>query len=158
MTLEIDVVTDENLTLALPLIADYQRFYGQEPDEERNRAFFGDLVADDRLGLQLIAMDGGEAVGFATLYWVRTSTRATVDALLNDLYVVPEYRGRGTEGVGTLLMRAAAKAAAERGYPVMNWETAPDNHSGQALYDRFNREEPGRGSREIWYHYSYESE
>ncbi|WP_025272485.1 GNAT family N-acetyltransferase [Haloglycomyces albus] len=155
MGIEIRRVGRDDFDDVLPLVADYQRFYKQQPDEQRNREFFGQLVNDDSAGLQLVARVDGTAVGFTTLYWVRSSTTATVNALMNDLYVAPEHRGGGAKGIGAQLMRAASAAAAERGYQTMAWETAPDNFSGQSLYDRFIKDEPGSGSREIWYHYGY---
>lgn len=155
MTYRIERVDASTLDQVLPLIAEYQAFYECETDEDRNRAFFGDLVDDDTHGLQLAAWDGDQAVGFVTLYWVRTSTRATTVALLNDLYVRPSHRGGREKGAGVELMRSAASEAAERGYSSMNWETAPDNRSGQALYDRFLPEAPALGSKTEWFHYSY---
>ncbi|MBY0443296.1 MAG: GNAT family N-acetyltransferase [Mycobacteriaceae bacterium] len=138
----------------LPLIADYQRFYGQEPNEQRNRQFFGELLGDDTHGLQLLARHGDCAIGFVTLYWTRMSTQATVVALLNDLYVSPNHRGRRSGGVGDQLMQAAAQAASSRGYPLLTWQTAPDNRSAQTLYNRFiaNAEQPGSAS--TWIEYS----
>ncbi|MGG2459280.1 GNAT family N-acetyltransferase [Streptomyces sp. RGM 3693] len=69
-----------------PLIADYQRFYGQRPDDSRNRRFFGELLGDTPHGLQLAARQGPHTIGFATLFWVCVSTWAATVALLNDLY------------------------------------------------------------------------
>ncbi|WP_017607096.1 GNAT family N-acetyltransferase [Nocardiopsis xinjiangensis] len=155
MTYRIERVTATTLEDVLPLIADYQVFYECGVDEERNRRFFGELVDNDGLGVQLAAWDGSGVLGFTTLYWVRTSTLATTVALLNDLYVLPSHRGGRDKGVGAELMRAAAAEAAERGYPSMSWETAPDNTSGQALYDRFLPEAPAPGSKTRWLHYSY---
>lgn len=138
----------------LPLIADYQRFYGCEPDETRNREFFGELLGDDTHGLQLLARRGDCAVGFATLYWTRMSSRATVVALLNDLYVSSDHRGGRGAGVGNLLMQAAAQAASARGYPLLTWQTAPDNVSAQALYNRFIADAEQPGSASTWIEYS----
>ncbi|WP_285730351.1 GNAT family N-acetyltransferase [Nocardiopsis sp. ATB16-24] len=155
MSYRIERVTETTLGDVLPLIAEYQLFYECEVDEERNRRFFGELVADDAHGVQLAAWKGDEAVGFTTLYWVRSSTLATTVALMNDLYVLPDHRGGRDKGVGAELMRAAAAEAAERGCPSMNWETAPDNTSGQRLYDRFLSQAPTPGSRTRWVHYGY---
>src|SRR2546425_10631833 len=80
-------VRQEDLDDVLPLIAGYQRFYGAEPDEERNRAFFSRFLAPSDDGLLLGAWSGGELVGFATLYWSHSSTRAADAVLMNDLFV-----------------------------------------------------------------------
>ncbi|ORT60673.1 GNAT family N-acetyltransferase [Streptomyces sp. CB03238] len=154
MPYRISHVDESTFEAVLPLIADYQNFYGCAPDDARNRAFFGDLLADPAQGLQLLASDDetGQAVGFATLYWVRVSTRATVVALLNDLYVRPGHRGNQ---VGAALLRAAADAAGERGYGSLVWETAPDNHRARTLYDRFLQDAGEPGASSTWIHYSH---
>jgi len=155
LRLLIERVDTSNFEAILPLIAEYQRFYGRVPDDSENRRFFGALLGDNPHGLQLAARQGPHAIGFATLYWVRVSTTATTMALLNDLYVHPDHRGGREAGVGTALLRAAARAAGDRGFSHLTWETAPDNRSAQALYDRFLREAADAGAPSTWIHYSY---
>lgn len=151
----IERVDASNFEATLPLIAEYQKFYGREPDDSANRRFFGELLGDNPHGLQLAARQGPHVIGFATLYWVRVSTRATSAALLNDLYVHPEHRGGREAGVGTALLHAAAREAGDRGFSALTWETAPDNRSAQALYDRFLLKAAEPGVPSTWIHYSY---
>lgn len=151
----VERVEASSFEVVLPLIAEYQRFYGREADESRNRRFFGELLGDNPHGLQLVARQGPHAIGFATLCWVRVSTSATTVALLNDLYVLPDHRGGREAGVGTALLRAAVREAGDRGLPQLVWETAPDNRAAQALYDRFLREAADPGAPSTWIHYSY---
>lgn len=151
----IERVDASNFEAILPLIAEYQRFYGREPDDSENRRFFGELLGDNPHGLQLAARQGPHAIGFVTLYWLRVSTRATTVALLNDLYVHPDHRGGREAGVGTALLHAAAREAGDRGFSELTWETAPDNRSAQALYDRFLRQAADVGGPSTWIHYSY---
>jgi len=153
--LHVERVDASSLEAVLPLIGEYQRFYGREADESGNRRFFGELLGDNPHGLQLVARQGPHAIGFATLYWVRVSTRAATVALLNDLYVHPDHRGGREAGAGTALLRAAAREAAERGLSQLTWETAPDNRAAQALYDRFLREAADPGEPSTWIQYSY---
>jgi GNAT superfamily N-acetyltransferase len=130
---------------ALPLIAGYQRFYRAEPDEERNRAFFGRFIEPSEEGLLLGAWSDGELVGFATLYWTHSSTRAADIGLLNDLFVTERARGLG---VGRALIEASAAAARERGAVHLEWFTATDNETAQRLYDGI----PGV-ERSAWFAY-----
>jgi ribosomal protein S18 acetylase RimI-like enzyme len=129
----------------LPLIAEYQRFYGAEPDEARNREFFRRFVEPSDLGLLLGAWADGTAVGFACLYWTHSSVSAIDVALLNDILVSATTRSRG---VGRLLLEAAAHHAAARGYDRLVWQTAPDNERAQRLYDQLP------ASRSPWLEYS----
>jgi GNAT superfamily N-acetyltransferase len=117
----------------LPSIAAYQRFYEVEDvDEERNRAFFVRFLSPSDDGMILVAREGGEIRGYACLYWTFSSTKAVETVLMNDLFVVESARG---QGVGRALIEASAAVARERGAPVLEWSTAPDNHRAQALYD-----------------------
>ena len=117
----------------LPLIAAYQRFYEVEDvGEARNREFFRRFLAPSDDGLLLGARRDGRLVGYACLYWHFSSTQARETVLMNDLFVVPELRG---EGVGRALIEASRAIARDRGDALLEWSTAPDNHTAQRLYD-----------------------
>lgn len=117
----------------LPLIAAYQRFYGVEQiDEERNRAFFRRFLEPSDAGLLLGARVEGRLLGYACLYWHFSSTEAAESVLMNDLYVDADARGRG---LGRALIEASADVARQRGAAQLQWQTAPDNHTAQRLYD-----------------------
>jgi GNAT superfamily N-acetyltransferase len=137
-------VRPEELELTLPLIAGYQRFYLAQPDDDRNRAFFRRFVAPSGHGLLLGAWEENRLVGFATIYWTHSSTRAVDAALMNDLFVVEEGRG---SGVGRALIEACAAAARERGCAHLEWFTATDNAVAQRLYERVGAE------RSAWFAY-----
>jgi GNAT superfamily N-acetyltransferase len=133
MSISIVPVTLDNLEQVLPLIAEYQRFYKVEPDAARNRMHFGRLATAPSQGAQWLALDeDGGAVGFVTAYRVLSSTLAVERCLLNDLYVVPDVRGRG---IGRLLIVHCAEWAVAQGYNGVYWRTADDNHTAQRLYD-----------------------
>ncbi len=146
MSLDIAPATEADLGDVLPLFAGYQRFYGAEPDGARNRIFFARFISPSEVGALLQARDAesGEPLGFATLYWTFSSTRADEQVLMKDLFVVDAARGRG---VGRALIDAAAATARERGAERLVWSTAPDNLAAQALYDRTGAE------RSTWLEY-----
>jgi ribosomal protein S18 acetylase RimI-like enzyme len=144
MGVRVEPVREADYERVLPLIAEYQRFYHAEPDEERNRAFFRRFLAPSEEGLLLGAWSGSELVGFATLYWTFSSTKAAEAALMNDLYVAEGHRG---EGIGLALIDASAAAARERRMVHLEWFTALDNERAQRLYDRTAAERSG------WYNY-----
>jgi GNAT superfamily N-acetyltransferase len=130
-------IRPQELEEALPLIAGYQRFYGAEPDDERNRAYFRRFLAPSDHGLLLGAWEGSELVGFATIYWTHSSTKAADIALMNDLFVATGRRGTG---VGRALIEACAAAARDRGSAHLEWFTATDNEVAQRLYERMGAE------------------
>jgi GNAT superfamily N-acetyltransferase len=149
---EVDVrpVSANDLEEVLPLIAGYQKFYGAEPDTERNRKFFSRFLDPSEDGLLLGAWVDGSIVGFATLYWFFSSTKAEESVLMNDLFVRSDIRGKG---IGRALIQRALDAARRRGAAHLEWFTAPDNATAQRLYDSV----PG-AARSMWYAYEIEAE
>src|SRR4051794_11340577 len=132
--MEIFEVGEEDLADLLPLMADYCAFYGAQPPADQLTALTRALLDDpEHEGLQLIARaDDGTAVGFATVYWTWSTTRAFRLAVMNDLYVSEAARGGG---VGRALIDACAERARGRGCGALEWQTAPDNETAQRLYD-----------------------
>jgi len=127
----IEEVTHENIDEVLPLIRKYQEFYGSPYiADEKNRVFFSQFINSDQGVLYIYRYDG-KAIGFSTIYNGFSSTRAETVAILNDLYVLPEFRGRG---YGKQLVDHAVKAAKARGYSRLQWLTAQDNDKAQKLY------------------------
>jgi GNAT superfamily N-acetyltransferase len=132
----VDPVTPAGLPALLALIADYQRFYGNDaPDDQHNAAFFGHFVTGGERGMLLAAHDDETAqiAGYTCLYWTYSSISATDVVLLNDLYVRASHRGAG---VGEALVAAARDVAVQRGCSHLRWVTTLDNRRAQRLYER----------------------
>jgi GNAT superfamily N-acetyltransferase len=104
------------------------------------------LIADPvREGMQLLARDeSGRAIGFATIFWTWSTTRAARIGVMNDLFVAPGARGTGAAEalIGACRERCRAHGAAR-----LAWRTALDNHRAQAVYDRVG------GRRSQWLDY-----
>ena len=129
-------VDRSNFERVLPLIAAYQQFYEKEPDPERNRAFFGELIDDDRRGVMFGAFaEDGEAKGFATLYFIPSSLSAKTSCTFNDLYTVQDVRGAG---VGVTLGLHCLMYAKERGFDQVSWITSPSNAVARKIYEYTN--------------------
>ena len=142
--MQVAPITEEQFEAVLPLIADYQRFYGGEPDPERNAAFFRRFLDPSDEGLLLGAWEGGELLGHACLYWTFSSVSAAEVVLLNDLFVREEHRG---SGVGRVLIDATVDVARARGAKAVRWYTALDNRDAQRAYERTGAE------RSAWFEY-----
>jgi GNAT superfamily N-acetyltransferase len=147
---EVRPVRREEFEDLLPMIAGYQRFYGAEPNAERNRRFFSRFLHPSEEGLLLGAWANGGLVGFATLYWFHSSTKATDTVLLNDLFVRDDLRGGG---IGRALIQAALEETHRRGAGHLEWFTGLDNLAAQRLYDSL----PG-ARRSAWYAYEIEAQ
>ena len=145
----ISLVAREELDELLPLLRAYLDFYEVDPPDEAIRALCEALIADpEHEGVQLIARDdAGTAVGFATIFWSWSTTRAIRIGIMNDLFVAPEARGTG---LADRLIAACADECRARGARSLEWETAKDNHRAQAVYDRVG------GERSEWVSYALE--
>lgn len=152
MSVDIQRAGEADLADLLSLMRGYCDFYETDPSDEALLALSRALIEDpQREGVQLIARDpdkNGERLGFATVFWMWSTTRAVRIAVMNDLFVAPAARGRG---VGEALIAACLELARESGAAVLEWQTAPDNRAAQALYERVG------GIRESWYDYHLEA-
>jgi GNAT superfamily N-acetyltransferase len=132
--MEIRPAVESDIGALMPLMRGYCDFYKANPAdaglEEMARAL---IATSDDQGMLLVADEGGEAIGFAAVGWKWSSLRGARIAVLEDLFVAPEARGRGAADA---LIEAVADRARANGAPVVTWLTAPDNHRAQAVYDR----------------------
>jgi ribosomal protein S18 acetylase RimI-like enzyme len=151
VSIAITRVGEADLSDLLPLMHGYCDFYDVHPADDALLALARALIANPELeGVQLIARDAedGSALGFATVYWLWSTSRAARIGVMNDLFTAPEARRRG---VGEALIRACLDAVRERGGAVLQWQTASDNLSAQALYEAIG------GIREQWVDYYLEA-
>jgi GNAT superfamily N-acetyltransferase len=117
----------------LPLMRAYCEFYEAVPPDDGLREMASTLIEDPAQGALFIARDGGEAIGFATVDWKWSSLKGARIGYLEDIFVAPDARGRGTADA---LIAACAERCRELGMPALEWLTAPDNRRAQAVYDR----------------------
>jgi GNAT superfamily N-acetyltransferase len=145
----ISVVTLADFDELLPLVRGYCDFYRVSPTDSALLALSEALIDNPVYdGLQLIARaEPGRAVGFATLYWTWSTTRAARIGVMNDLFVAAQARG---SGVAERLIEACARECQARGAVTLNWQTAPDNVRAQTVYERVG------AKREQWVDYFVE--
>ncbi len=144
--IEISRVAEQDLAELLPLVRGYCDFYEVTPSDDELLALSRALIADpERDGVQLLARDGAEALGFATIYWSWATTIASRIGVMNDLFVAPAARGTGA---AELLIHACVDECRRHGAAELTWQTAPDNERAQRVYDRVG------ATRSQWVDYS----
>lgn len=79
---------------------------------------FGTEVYYHCLLAETRAEDGGTAVGFALYFFTFSTFLGKPTLYLEDLFVLPRYRGRG---VGTALLKSLARIALEKDCGRMEW-------------------------------------
>lgn len=104
-------------------------------------------AARDMLGAachsELVFVDGA-AVGIAAWFWIYKSFGAARGLYVEDLYVRPEFRGRGLGRA--LLKHLAGKVQAVGGF--MEWQVLDWNAPSIAYYQSL-----GAGPRDSWINY-----
>jgi GNAT superfamily N-acetyltransferase len=150
-TVSIALVADEpQVQRLLPLMRAYCDFYHAAPPDQSLLAMARALIADPaREGVQFLATEHGDDIGFATLFWSWETTIASRVGVMNDLFVAPESRGRG---VSSALIDACLQRCRDHGASRMIWQTALDNVRAQAVYDHIG------AIREQWLDYWLETE
>ena len=145
--MDIALVTEQDLSDLLPLMRGYCDFYEVDPSDEDLLEMSRALIADpEHEGLQLVARgEGGEALGFATIFWSWSTLSAGRIGVMNDLFVAEEGRGHG---VADELIAACLACCRRRGARSLGWQTARDNLRAQAVYERVG------AKREEWVDYS----
>lgn len=110
-------------------LAAYERSEGEVQATEADVA--ASLFGPDPKAWALLADDGGEVVGLA-LYFLNYSTWTGRHGIyLEDLFVRPSQRGRGT---GRALMAALAQEAVRRGCARFEWAVLDWNESAIGFY------------------------
>lgn len=109
-------------------------FYKQpEPKEDDLKGLIIHLLEKPSSGLQFVAEENGDLLGFTTLYFTFSTLKVKRAAILNDLFVVPEARGKK---VGEKLFRTNLDYIRQNAFSYMTWETAKDNIIAQTLYNK----------------------
>jgi GNAT superfamily N-acetyltransferase len=130
---EIRPAREDEIEDLLPLMRAYCEFYESSPADEGVITMARTLISDPSQGAVFIARDHGRAIGFATLDWKWSMLKGARIGYLEDLFVDPAGRGRGTADA---LIQVCADRCRELGMPAMQWLTAPDNHRAQKVYER----------------------
>jgi len=132
--LRIEPHTEADVTVILALIkalAKYERMEGEcVADEARVRT---SLFGPRAVAQAVIARAAGTPVGFAVWFYNYSTFLGKAGLYLEDLFVVPEWRGRG---VGRALLAYLAGVAVARKCERMEWSVIDWNETAMAFYKR----------------------
>ena len=123
--------TQSDIKDLVPLFDQYRVFYKQISDEEAGLEFLIDRFGKEECHV-FLAYEEEHAVGFTLLYTTFSSVSLKPVFILNDLFVLNEYRQKG---IGEMLLNKAKHYCREKGYKGLALETATDNPA-QQLYER----------------------
>lgn len=124
--------TLDQLTPLAQLFDAYRVFYRKDSDLESAKTFLKERLQNEDSQVYL-ALDTATGIfcGFVQLYPLFSSTRMCRLWLLNDLYVLPKYRG---QGISKLLINRAKTLAKATSAAGLMLETEKSNLIGNQLY------------------------
>ena len=109
-------------------LADYEKM---SDDVVATEEILREWLFEKRSANVVFAMEGDKAVGFALYFYNFSTFLGRAGLYLEDLFVLPEYRGRG---YGTGLLAHLAAIAVERGCGRMEWVCLDWNQPSIDLY------------------------
>ena len=116
------------------LYAGYAAFYRlAQTDEQAGRTWTWLMDPAHELEGLVAHHPSGHVVGLAHVRAFTRPSTATLGGYLDDLYVDPAARGTGAADG---LLTALAQHADQRGWNVLRWITADDNHRARSKYDQ----------------------
>jgi GNAT superfamily N-acetyltransferase len=132
VTFRIESARERDVPLILRLIkglAEYEKLAHEvvATEERLRQSLFGPHPSAE----VVIAYVGDEAVGFALFFHTYSTFLAQRGLYLEDLFVLPEWRGRGA---GRALLTHLARIAAERGCGRFEWSVLDWNEPAIDFY------------------------
>jgi len=96
-------------------LADYEKMLSEVVADEETLA---EWIFEKQKAEVIFALEDGKEVGFALFFHNFSTFLGRAGIYLEDLYVMPEYRGRG---LGKGLIKALAEIAVKRGCGRLEW-------------------------------------
>lgn len=116
------------------LYLSYAEFYQVNQSQDMRDKVWAWLLDSDHEVNGLIAVNEEDiALGLAHYRPFYRPLSATVGGFLDDLFVIPSARGKGT---GKALINAVAKIGQDNNWSIIRWITADDNQAARAAYDQ----------------------
>lgn len=112
------------------LFDDYRVFYRKESDLSAANDFIKERMLAEE-SVIFVHESGSDITGFTQLYPIFSSTRMRRIWLLNDLFIKPEFRGKG---ISKELIEAAKEHSRQTNASGLLLETEQANKIGNRLY------------------------
>ena len=131
--MKIEIATIEDLNILHELIQ--KQFLEHEIDykDDQLKSAIEQMLTIDSLGFFLIAKENDQSLGFAAISFAWTLEHGGKSAWLDELYVIPKYRGAG---IGSAIIDRLIIEAKEKGCLAVDLEVESDHRRAENLYAR----------------------
>lgn len=116
-----------------PLWQDYLTFYESRLDDDTTKETWQRFHDENEPMKALGAFEGGKLVGIVHYIYHRTCWSKNYNCYLQDLFAVPDARGKG---IGRALIEAVHDDARNENANTVYWMTQEDNKTARILYDK----------------------
>ena len=131
--MNIRVAEFKDIDALAELFDQYRIFYEKDSDKEGAKKFLSERITQKDSVIYIAVDKDDTIVGFTQLYPLFSSTRMRRLWLLNDLFVLPTYRGKG---ISILLLEKSKELCRQtKGCGIM-LETTKSNLIGNNLYPK----------------------
>ncbi|PEJ60664.1 GNAT family N-acetyltransferase [Bacillus sp. AFS002410] len=130
--MEVVQAKSEHIVEVAKLFDQYRQFYKQESNVNEAINFITERI-NNKDSVIFIVKEGEESLGFTQLYPTFSSVSMKKLWILNDLFVTEAARKKG---VAQMLLDAAKGFAINTKAKALDLQTAIDNKSAQALYEK----------------------
>jgi GNAT superfamily N-acetyltransferase len=120
------------LLALIEALADYEKL--TPPDEEARQRLVRDIFGDRPRLDAFLAIADGAPVGYALVLETYSSFLALPTLYLEDIFVLPEFRGKH---IGSALFKAMVSEAERRGCGRMEWVVLDWNRPAIGFYGRY---------------------
>jgi GNAT superfamily N-acetyltransferase len=134
VSVQIRPATRDDVSTIAELIRGLARYEKLENDVVMTEALLDKALFGDRQYAEvLLAEEDGRAVGFALFFHNFSTFLGRPGIYLEDLFVLPEQRGRG---IGRTLLTHLAQIAVERDCGRLEWSVLDWNRNAIGFYER----------------------
>lgn len=121
----------EDIPVVLGFIRALAAYENMEDQVIANEALLETWIFEKKRAEVLLAFEGETPVGFALFFHNFSTWLGRAGIYLEDLFVLPEYRGKG---YGKLLLKRLARIAVQRGCGRLEWACLDWNEPAIAFY------------------------
>lgn len=123
-----------DVTLLIDLLFEYHKLHKvTSPDRSRLEQMLLKLQEEPTHGQQFVALNDGKPIGFATLFFLFSTSFADKVAILSDLFIQERFRN---QRIGEQLFKHCIDYVKQSGYRHMDWVTLQDNFTAKKFFEK----------------------